>query len=124
MFPCPAATLESPAPSGPERQQEPGHGQQDASTPRKQHTQYRRFTESEATQIDPGRILTDALYQLQIARDFGMDVLNTLAEKARQQQGRFQAPRNNFCCQLASSHNRCAYYPQCDFLTCNYTLIL
>lgn len=85
MFPCPAATLESPAPSEPERQQEPGHGQQDASTPRKHHTQYRRFTESEATQTDPGRILTDALYQLQISWDFGMDVLNTLAEKARLQ---------------------------------------
>lgn len=73
---------------GPERQQapEPQHEQQAASAPRKRQTQYRRFTEAEAAQIDLSRLLTDGRYQMQIVGDFGIDVLNTLAAKAKQQQ--------------------------------------
>ena len=85
----PAAPRQEPRdilPGKPEKHQQQEPAQQ-ATEPIKRHTQYRRFTESEAAQIDPGRILTDGLYQLQIARDFGMDVLNTLVAKARQQAG-------------------------------------
>lgn len=83
----PAAAQEPPAagPKEPERQQAPEPEQQAASAPRQRQAQYRRFTEAEAAQIDLSRLLTDGRYQMQIAGDFGIDVLNTLAAKAKQQ---------------------------------------
>lgn len=81
-------TLAEPPAAGPkepERQQAPEPEQQAASAPRQRQAQYRRFTEAEAAQIDLSRLLTDGRYQMQIAGDFGIDVLNTLAAKAKQQ---------------------------------------
>ena len=51
----------------------------------KQKYQYRIFTEQEAAKIDLNRLLSDNRYQVEIAMDFGMEVLSTLVNTARQQ---------------------------------------
>lgn len=52
----------------------------------KQEKQYKPFTEADEQQIDFSKLLASIQYQMEIADIFGMDVLNTLMEKARQQE--------------------------------------
>ena len=52
----------------------------------KQEKQYKPFTGADEQQIDFSKLLASIQYQMEIADMFGMDVLNTLVEKARQQE--------------------------------------
>lgn len=52
----------------------------------KQEKQYKPFTGADEQQIDFSKLLASIQYQMEIADTFGMDVLNTLVEKARQQE--------------------------------------
>ena len=56
------------------------------ATTTKQKKQYQPFTNEDATKIDLQKLLKNIPYQLEIANNFGMDVLASLMEKARQQQ--------------------------------------
>lgn len=47
---------------------------------------YKLFTEAEAKLIDLSELLTNVRYQIDIAETFGMEVLRTLMERARQQE--------------------------------------
>lgn len=54
--------------------------------PKKQETHYKPFTESDARRIDFPELLHNIRYQIDISDTYGMDVLSTLLEKARQQE--------------------------------------
>lgn len=56
------------------------------SLPKKQKPQYRAFIDADAKLVDLPELLTNVKYQLEIGETFGMDVLATLLEKARQQE--------------------------------------
>lgn len=60
--------------------------QQSSTAAPKQEKQYKPFTEADEQQIDFPKLLASIQYQMEIADTFGMDVLNTLMEKARQQE--------------------------------------
>ena len=47
---------------------------------------YKLFTEAEAKLIDLSELLTNVRYQIDTAETFGMEVLRTLMERARQQE--------------------------------------
>lgn len=59
---------------------------ENSATTTKQKKQYQPFTDEDATKIDLQKLLKNIPYQLEIANNFGMDVLASLMEKARQQQ--------------------------------------
>ena len=54
--------------------------------PKKKKTHYKPFTESDARRIDFPELLHNIRYQIDISDTYGMDVLSTLLEKARQQE--------------------------------------
>ena len=53
-------------------------------TPSKPKKQYKPFTETEAANVNLQELLTNVKYQIDISSTFGMDVLSSLMEKARQ----------------------------------------
>lgn len=54
--------------------------------PKKSETHYKPFTESDARRIDFPELLHNIRYQIDISDTYGMDVLSTLLEKAKQQE--------------------------------------
>ena len=67
-----------------EQYKQPTAKVEESVTPKEEY-QYRTFTEQEAAKIDLNRLLSDNRYQVEIAMDFGMEVLSTLVNTARQQ---------------------------------------
>lgn len=62
------------------------HAEPEPAAPTKPEKHYRSFTDADAKLVDLLELPTNVKYQLEIGETFGMDVLATLLEKARQQE--------------------------------------